>query len=108
MSISSATLGRRKDDDRHGRKDEETRTGFKLQRCNLDPPGDNGKDDVCLQFMSDQDYSLRAKSQIRKELLSGQAAKIGLSGWAAKTTLNNLAAYTMLRVASVYHFRSRV
>ena len=28
--------------------------------------------------MSDQDYSLRAKSQIRKELLSGQAAKIGL------------------------------
>ena len=34
--------------------------------------------------MSDQDYSLRAKSQIHKELLSGQAAKIGLSGWAAK------------------------
>ena len=62
----------------------ETRTGFSLQRCAFDPHGDNGKDDVCLQFMSDQDYSLRAKSQIRKELLSGQAAKIGLSGWAAK------------------------
>ena len=77
----------------------ETRTGFSLERCALDPHGDNGKDDVCLQFMSDQDYSLRAKSQIRKELLSGQAAKIGLSGWAAKIAC--------MYVDSIYIYRER-